>query len=93
MLALLKCGTGIPFNRLERLQDQLGMPLPAATQWELLESAAQEFQPAWKELIRQGAMRAMPTRRGCSIAMHVKEVGSGAAERELRQKLIDVAEA
>jgi transposase len=55
MLALLKYGTGIPFNRLERLQDQLGMPLPAATQWELLAAAAQEFQPAWKELIRQGA--------------------------------------
>ncbi|MBA3914759.1 MAG: IS66 family transposase [Acidobacteriales bacterium] len=55
MLALLKYGTGIPFSRLERLQHQLGMPLPAATQWELLEAAAQEFRPAWKELIRQGA--------------------------------------
>jgi hypothetical protein len=25
-------GTGVPFQRLERLQEHLGMPLPAATQ-------------------------------------------------------------
>ena len=31
MIALLKYGTGVLFNRLERLQGQLGMPLPAAT--------------------------------------------------------------
>jgi Domain of unknown function (DUF4338) len=33
MLALPKYGTGVPFNRLERLQQQLGMKLPATTQW------------------------------------------------------------
>jgi hypothetical protein len=32
MIALLKYGTGVPFKRLERLQGQLGMPLPATTQ-------------------------------------------------------------
>ena len=36
MIALLKYGTGVPFKRLERLQEQLGMPLPATTQWELM---------------------------------------------------------
>jgi hypothetical protein len=40
MIALLKYGTGMPFKRLERLQAQLGMPLPAATQWELMADAA-----------------------------------------------------
>ena len=40
MIALLKYGTGMPFNRMERLEEQLGMPLPAATQWELMEAAA-----------------------------------------------------
>ena len=40
MIALLKYGTGVPFKRLERLQEQLGMPLPAATQWELMAAAA-----------------------------------------------------
>src|SRR3982074_70086 len=36
MIALLKYGTGVPFKRLERLQGQLGMPLSAATQWDLM---------------------------------------------------------
>ena len=27
MIALLKYGTGVPFKRLERLQEHLGMPL------------------------------------------------------------------
>jgi transposase len=31
MIALLKYGTGMPFNRMERLETQLGIPLPAAT--------------------------------------------------------------
>ena len=35
MIAVMKYGTGMAFKRLERLQSQLGMPLPAATQWEL----------------------------------------------------------
>jgi hypothetical protein len=32
MMALLKYGTGVPFKRLERLEEQLGMPLAATTQ-------------------------------------------------------------
>src|SRR5208282_4132483 len=40
MIALLKYGTGVPFNRMELLVTQLGIPLPAATQWELMEPAA-----------------------------------------------------
>ena len=55
MIALLKYGTGVPFNRLERLQGQLGMPLPAATQWELMAAAAKLLQLALTELIRQAA--------------------------------------
>jgi DNA invertase Pin-like site-specific DNA recombinase len=37
------------------------------------------------------AMREYATRRGWTIAMQVKEVGSGASQRELREKLIDAA--
>jgi hypothetical protein len=55
MIALLKYGTGVPFNRLERLQGQLGMPLPAATQWELMAAAAKPLRLALEELIRQAA--------------------------------------
>ena len=55
MIALLKYGTGVPFKRLERLEGQLGMPLPAATQWELMAAAAKLLRPALEELIRQAA--------------------------------------
>jgi transposase len=55
MFALLKYGAGTPFHRLERLQRQLGMPMPATTQWDLLAATARRLQPAWKELIRQAA--------------------------------------
>jgi transposase len=55
MIALLKYGTGVPFKRLERLQGQLGMPLPATTQWGLMETAAKPFRPVLEELIRQAA--------------------------------------
>jgi len=37
------------------------------------------------------ALREYVARRGWTIAMQVKEVGSGAAQRELREKLLDAA--
>jgi len=55
MIAQLKYGSGIPFYRLERLEEQLGVPLPAATQWEIVEEAAELLKPARDELIRQAA--------------------------------------
>jgi transposase len=55
MIALLKYGTGLPFNRLERLEGSLGLPLPAATQWEIVENSGQQLEPALDELIRQAA--------------------------------------
>jgi kynureninase len=55
MIALLKYGTGVPFKRLERFQEQLGMPLAATTQWDLMAAAAKPMRPALEELIRQAA--------------------------------------
>jgi transposase len=55
MIALLKYGTGVPFKRQERLEQQMGMPLPPATQWELMEAAAKLLRPVLEELIRQAA--------------------------------------
>jgi transposase len=55
MIAQLKYGSGIPFYRLEQLESQLGIPLPAATQWEIVEEAAELLKPARDELIRQAA--------------------------------------
>jgi transposase len=55
MIAQLKYGSGVPFHRLERMEELLGIPLPAATQWELVEETAALIQPAHEELIRQAA--------------------------------------
>jgi transposase len=55
MIAQLKYGSGIPFYRLESLEGQLGIPLPAATQWEIVQEAAEAIRPAHEELIRQAA--------------------------------------
>ena len=55
MIALLKYGSGLPFHRLERLQRNMGIPLPASTQWELVEQTARQIEAAHEELIRQAA--------------------------------------
>ena len=52
MVALLKYGNGLPFNRLDGLQENLGMPLPSSTQWEIVAEASSLIQPAYDELIR-----------------------------------------
>ncbi len=55
MIAELKYGSGVPFNRIENLEKRLGVPLPAATQWEIVAEAAVLLQPVRDELIRQAA--------------------------------------
>ena len=55
MIALLKYGSGMPFNRFEGLQGDLGIPLPASTQWDIVRVRAKRVQPAHAELIRQAA--------------------------------------
>jgi transposase len=55
MIALLKYGTGVPFQRLESLQEHLGMPLPASTQWDLMAAAWKLLWPVLAELIQQAA--------------------------------------
>ena len=46
MIGLLKYGSGLPFNRLEGLQGDLGVPLPASTQWDVVEAVAANLAPA-----------------------------------------------
>jgi transposase len=55
MIALLKYGSGLPFNRLEGLQGYLEVPLPASTQWDIVQAVAAGLTPAFDELIRQAA--------------------------------------
>src|SRR5208282_101286 len=55
MIALLKYGSGVPWDRLERLEASLGIPLPASTQCEIVAERAEVIRPAFEELIRQEA--------------------------------------
>jgi transposase len=55
MVGLMKYGAGLPFNRIEKLQAGMGVPLPATTQWEIVERAAKLMEPAHGELVRQAA--------------------------------------
>jgi transposase len=55
MIGLLKYGSGLPFNRLEGLQGHLEIPLPASTQWDIVQAMAANLAPAFAELIQQAA--------------------------------------
>jgi hypothetical protein len=55
MIGLLRYGTGLPFNRIAKLERGFGIPLPPATQWEVVARAAGLLAPAHEELIRQAA--------------------------------------
>ncbi len=55
MLALCRYGLGLPHHRLERLQHHLQTPVPASTQWDVLNENAPIFQPILKEMERVAA--------------------------------------
>jgi transposase len=55
MIALLRYGSGFPWYRLAGLEESLGIPLPVATQCEIVAETAVTLQPTLRELIRQAA--------------------------------------
>lgn len=55
MIGLLRYGTGVPFHRLAKLENDLGVPLPTSTQWDLVAGAAKQLTPAFEELIQKAA--------------------------------------
>ena len=55
MIALLKYGSGVPFYRLEGLQQSLGIVLPASTQWDIVDPSERLIKPVFEELVRQAA--------------------------------------
>ena len=55
MIALLRYGTGLPHYRLEGLQAALYVPLPDATQWDIVAKAVPGPRAVFEELIRQAA--------------------------------------
>ena len=55
MIGCLKYGAGFPFNRLEKLEENLGIPLPASTQWDLVNGAGEQFEPLFDAIIDRAA--------------------------------------
>ena len=55
IVGILKYGSGVPFYRLEKLQESVGVPVPAANQWEIVEEAARACAPVHEEMKRQAA--------------------------------------
>jgi len=55
MMALLHYGCGFPFNRLEGLQGNLGIPLPSSTQWDELNRKGHEIYPVFGACNRYAA--------------------------------------
>jgi transposase len=55
MIAILRYGSGFPLYRLSKLEQSLGIPLPASIQWQLVLAMAVQIQPVFDELIRQAA--------------------------------------
>jgi len=55
MMALLRYGHGMPWNRLAALQRSLGIPLPAMTQWDELRKAAERIVAVYEHFILQAA--------------------------------------
>jgi hypothetical protein len=47
--------TEVGSNRLEQLQGSLGIPLPAATQWEIVRDSAAGMEPVFEALIQLAA--------------------------------------
>jgi len=79
MLAMMRYGGGFPHYRLRRFQDNLGIPLPESTQWDILEKAADSAQYVYKELIRQAAQGDLIHNDDTTmrILSRIKETGKG----------------
>lgn len=54
-LAVAHYHLGLPFKRIESFQALVGMPLPDATQWDLVEQVADSAYPVYEQLKRLGA--------------------------------------
>lgn len=59
LVGLLRFGTGLPFHRLERLQESVGVPLPASVQWEQALRTAEALEPVEQHLLHLGAQSAV----------------------------------
>src|SRR5271155_5279647 len=77
MIALLRYGSGFPWYRLQGLRENMGIPLPSATQCEIVKEAASQILPAGDELIRQSAQGGVV--HNDDTSMRVLSLDQGAA--------------
>jgi transposase len=90
-LALAHYHLGLPFTRIEALQDLLGMPLPDATQWDLVEQVADSAYPVYESLKWLGAQQPLVYQddTGARILSLMKEnQGEPAPERKAMQTTV-----
>ncbi len=59
LIAVLKYGFGMPFYRLARMEEALGIPLPHSTQWQIVAARIAGPEAAYQELIRQAAQASL----------------------------------
>jgi transposase len=50
VMIVLKYGYGVPLNRIEKLQENMGVPMPISTQWDKIEEAADTIHPVFTKL-------------------------------------------
>jgi transposase len=55
MIINMKYGTGMPYYRMEKLQQSLGIPLPSSTQWDIVYGVYHLVVPVYHCLIDQAA--------------------------------------
>ena len=56
MLGLLRFGAGLPHYRLDKWQKDFGVPLPASTQWELMDKTVPFLEPVYEKLIDEASV-------------------------------------
>lgn len=82
MIGMLKYGKGFPFNRLDGLQEDVQVPLPASTQWEIVSAPVPQLEPVHQELIRQAAQGEVIHNDDTSVKI-LELMGAGAKEQAL----------
>lgn len=59
LVGLMRYGSGMPFHRMARLQQSVGVPLPASMQWHQALRIAQALEPVVEQLLYLGAQSAL----------------------------------
>lgn len=91
VIALLRYGSGMPFNRLGGLQGRMGVPLPASTQWDIVHETAEHAAAAYGELLRQAAQGDVVYNDDTSTRI-LELMGNRARQRALAETADDSAE-